>query len=209
LQPSPAAAERLPRLARAREVWRVEGLHSLCMAALAATVYRRLVIFERDFEAAPVPIPDGLEMRWIGPDLLDEYAAVRGERDVAEERLASGLRCSGTWLHGELVVVRWLAAGEVWIDYLDLRLPLADDEIFILDTFTAPGRRGGGIAPAGFAVLLAELAAEGRSRALGGVLPENRAAVRNVEKSGFEPTGRMGCVRLGPWRRGFVRRRRP
>ncbi len=139
---------------------------------------------------------------------LAEYEALRPEQRASiEQRLAEGERCFGAWLDGELVSARWIAVGEPRVDYLGMLLPLGPNEVYMYDSYTAPLRRGRGIASAGLAVLYPILATEGRSRVVCACLPENRSGLRSIAKAGFRPAGKMGYVGLGPWRHTFVRRR--
>ena len=50
--------------------------------------------------------------------------------------------------------------------------------------------------------------ATGHRRLLGTVLPENRPAIRIVEKLGYERIGTIGVARVGPLRRDFCRMNR-
>ncbi|MDQ3823160.1 MAG: hypothetical protein M3321_07960, partial [Actinomycetota bacterium] len=117
--------------------------------------------------------------------------------------LAAGHRCFGAWRAGRLVAVRWLATGAPHVEYLDLDLELADGDVYHYDTFTDPAERRRGISLASQARLFEALREDGHRRALRAVLPENRAAIADAVRAGFRPRGRVGYVKLGPWRRAF------
>ena len=188
---------------------REEGARALAAKALGETVYRRLLLFTRELDA---PLPrvsqtPGLSVGWLSLDELDAYDRLRSDRgQQALDRLAAGHRCFGTWLDGRLVAARWLASGSPLIEYLDLPLLLADGEIYHYDTFTDPGVRRRGISLSSQAHLFPTLRAEGYRRSIRALLPENRAALRDAARAGYVREGRIGFLRLGPWRRSFVRR---
>jgi GNAT superfamily N-acetyltransferase len=194
---TPAAA-----LARAREILRTEGPRSLLFRALAETFYRRLLIFELELrDSSAPPASPGLSFGWLEESRLAEYERLRpGRAGQAADRLRAGDRCFGAWLDDELVAVRWIATRAVTIEYLDLPLPLADGEVYHYDSFTSPSHRRRGLSVASQARLGEALRREGRRRIVRAVLPENRPAVRDAEKAGFRRAGRIGFVRLGPWR---------
>jgi GNAT superfamily N-acetyltransferase len=194
-------------ITRALEVLRTEGPRSLLFRALAEIVYRRLLIFEQELDefALATASPD-LSFGWLDESRLEEYERLRpGHAGQASARLRAGDRCFGTWLDGELVAVRWIATGLPRVEYLDLALPLADGEVYHYDSFTSPSHRRRGLSAASQARVADGLQREGVHRIVRAVLPENRAAVRDAEKAGFRRAGRIGFVRLGPWRRALRR----
>ena len=192
-------------LARAAEVSRTEGVRSLVARAAGETVYRRLVLVERDLgEPLDADVPVELAYGYLDGSGLDAYEALRpGEGPRAEQRLADGHRCFAAWSGGRLVAVRWLATGAPRIEYLDLPLRLADGEIYHYDTFTDPSVRRRGISVASQARLFETLRHEGFRRSIRALLPENRAALRDAARAGYRKRGRIGYVKLGPWRRPF------
>jgi ribosomal protein S18 acetylase RimI-like enzyme len=99
------------------------------------------------------------------------------------------------------------------LPYLGGEVALAPDETCSFETWTDPARRGRGIGPALRAAVAARLAAEGNSRLLAMIYPENTPAIRLVEKLDYQRIGTV--VALGPegrrrlWLRMRPRRRRP
>jgi GNAT superfamily N-acetyltransferase len=192
-------------------VLREEGGRTLVAKVLGETVYRRLALVERDLRAELPPPRDvpGLSCGWLDASGLDAYEALRpGEREQAAKRFAAGQRCFGTWLGDRLAAVRWVGTGAPLVEYLGIRLPLAPGDVYHYDTFTDPTLRRRGISAATQERLFEVLRGEGYERAVRAILPENHAAVRDAAATGFEPCGKIGFVRVGPWRHEFVRRRR-
>lgn len=173
--------------------------------AASETVYRRLTLVERELEEPlDVEIPPGLEFGDLDEHGLDEYERLRpGQRERAAARLAAGDRCFATWADGRLVAVRWLATKAAHVEYLDLLLELANGQVYHYDTYTDPGARRRGISAASHARLFETLRAEGHTSSVRAVLPENRAAVADSARAGYRTIGRIGYVKLGPWRRAF------
>jgi GNAT superfamily N-acetyltransferase len=204
---APGARRWTPRdvLARALEVLKDEGLRSLVVRAASETFYRRLTLLERRFdEPLDVEVPRELEFGYLDERGVSEYEQLRpGQRSAAAARLAEGHRCFATWNDGRLVAVRWLASGTPHVEYLDLPLRLADGEVYHYDTFTAPDERRRGISAASQARLFETLREEGYRSSIRAVLPENVPAVRDAERAGYRPNGRIGYVKLGRWKRPF------
>ncbi len=190
------------------ELVREEGARSFAFRALGETVYRRLVIVERDLHAPPPELDRGPEVSF---DFLEEgglgaYEVLRpGRRAQAAARLAAGDRCFAGWNDGRLVAVRWLATGSPHVEYLDVPLPLGADEIYHYDTFTEPEVRRRGVSIAAQRALFPRLRDEGYRWSVRAILPENRAALADAARGGYVARGRIGYVRLGPLRREFVR----
>jgi GNAT superfamily N-acetyltransferase len=186
-------------------VLREEGPRALVARAASETLYRRLALVERDLaEPLEVDVPSGLEFAYLDERHLGEYEELRpGRGRGAAARLAEGHRCFATWSDGRLVAVRWLATGSPHVEYLGLRLRLAEREVYHYDTFTDPRARRRGISLASQARLFETLHGEGFRSAIRAVLLENRAAVGDAARAGYRPRGRIGYVKLGPWRREF------
>ena len=192
-------------LGRAADLLRTEGVRALAARAAGETVYRRLVLLERDLrEPLEVELSPGLEFGYLDGSAVDEYEALRpGGGRHARERVAAGDRCFAAWSDGRLVAVRWLATGTPRVEYLGLRLQLAEGEIYHYDSFTDGSARRRGISLASQAQLIETLREEGFLVVVRAVLPENQAAVRDAARAGFRKRGRIGYVKLGRWRRPF------
>jgi GNAT superfamily N-acetyltransferase len=190
---------------------RKEGARSFAFRVLGETVYRRLVIVERDLHEPPPELDraPAVSFDFLDEGGLDGYEALRpGRRAQAAARLAAGDRCFAGWSDGRLVAARWLATGTPLVEYLGVRLPLAADEIYHYDTFTDPELRRRGVSTAAQGALFPRLRDEGFRWSVRAILPENRAAVADAARGGYVRRGRFGYVRFGPLRREFVRWRR-
>lgn len=186
---------------RARTAYRANGVRGVWFGALAWThLYRRLELVVLALEPPPslLETPLALEFGFL--------AATDAEDDTCRARLERGDRCFVAREQGAIVSSRWIAERRAYVAYLDMWLELEPDEAFLSETFTEPSRRGHGVSGAAGTRLAQALAAEGRRRILAGVLPENPAGRRAYEKAGYVRIGRIGCVRLGPWRRDFRQR---
>ena len=187
---------------------REEGLRALWFRVLGETVYRRLRLVElRPQEAARVESELVLAFGFVQPAHAEDYARLQpgATAEGVRERLERE-RCYGAWHNGRLVSTRWIATGTANVEYLGRVLALAPGEAWISETFTDPGYRGHAVSGAAGAALARALADEGIRVQLGGVFPENQLGLRAFEKAGYRPVGTIGYVRVGPWRRDFLRR---
>ena len=192
---------------RAGEVLRQDGLRQLWFRALGELGYRRQLVTELLLPAQVVdaPQPPEAEARFLGDADLDAYATLHRDSREARERFARGERCFGIWLDRRLVSTRWLATGTARLGYLGREVALAPGDVHIYETYTEPGHRGRGISGIAGAIVPAALAAEGARRLVGVLEPENRTGIRANEKVGYRIVGKIGYLRLGPWRRDFGR----
>jgi GNAT superfamily N-acetyltransferase len=183
------------------------GPRNLWFRTLGELGYRRQLVTELRLPAPAVDAPQlsDAEMRFLGEADLDAYATLRAASGEATERLARGERCFGIWLDGKLVSTRWLARGAVRLDYIDREEVLAPTDVYYHDVYTAPEYRGRGLSRVAAVVVSELLAAEGARRLVGVLEPENRAAVGANKMAGYRTIGRIGYVKLGPWRRDFGR----
>jgi hypothetical protein len=204
----PRAGRRLSAaLERGGDVLRREGLRSLWFKILGATVYRRLLLVERPLCEPVAEVRAGVpvEVSVLDRSEIAEYRAFRPDTEEAEvrSRLDGGQRCFVARHAGQIVSARWAAVDRVWIDYLSCELPLAPDEGYPYDLFTAPGFRGQAVSPATSTRMLRDFQRAGYRRMLGTVLPGNAASLRASAKTGYRPCGRIGYVGIGPWRWRF------
>jgi hypothetical protein len=190
---------------RAGEVLRDAGLRQLWFRTLGELGYRRQLVTELVLPAAGVGAPETseVEARFLSDTDLDDYAKLHGASGDASERFADGERCFGIWSDGRLISTRWLATGTARLGYLGREVALATGDVYIYETYTERGHRGLGISGIAGAVVPDALAAEGARRLVGVLEPENTTGIRANEKAGYRIVGRIGYVKIGPWRRDF------
>jgi len=196
---------------RAVAILREEGITSLWFKILSETVYRRAIVIEhrlgesiRDVASA-VPFDFGL----LTKADLEEYLSLRPEADPSEiqARLDRGQLCFVTRHDGKLGTVNWVAPTTAWLNYLSLKIPLAPEEVYSYESFTASELRGQNVAPARSVLMLRYLEKLGCRRVIGVIIPDNTASLRYARKSGYRPIGTMGYIKLGRWRYNFCRLR--
>jgi hypothetical protein len=196
-------------LSRAAGVARREGVRSLWFKALGETVYRRLLLVQASTGDLPEAAPgeSSFSFSFLSPDEIDEQGIGPVSQEEAVRRLRQGDRCFCAFREGRPIALRWIAVGAASIEYLNCRLLLAPGVAYVYDAYTAPEARGGGVFGVTWYALARGLGAEGIHTTLGSALPENRPARRALGKLPYRIVGTFGYVKLGPWRRCFLRAR--
>lgn len=199
-------------LRRAVDVYHDEGIRGMWFGCLARIGYRRLELVELDLRPPPplADVPFPLEFGFLEQSEAADYAALGAGVDAEEtrRRLERGERCFVARAGGRIVSGRWLASGQVFVSYLDRRLALEPDEVYVYETYTDPAQRGHAVSAAAGTRLAHLLAEEDARRIVAAALPENTPGRRAYEKAGYHPVGTIGYVKLGPWRRDFLRSER-
>lgn len=195
---------------RARDVLYEQGPSGVAFGMLAHTFYRRLWIFELPLTSAtPEPsVPDRVEVTELDAAQLGALQGLRPSEtplDVMRTRMHQGHRCWVARIDGRVVAMQWAAAGTLPGPWLGVDLPLAPDESSSYDSFTAPSHRGRGLGVLLRAVMARALGANGHTRLLATVLPENLPAVKLVERLGYARIGTVRAFTFGPVRRSAVR----
>lgn len=198
-----------------KRAWQVlcqEGLVSLWFRGLSHTIYRRVIVWSRPLDESPLALTTDLSVviSLLEPDQVDDYLQFHpgASPEDVRARLRSGHWCFVARHAGRIVHACWAAAGRVWIEYLEREIELACDEVYVYESLTAPEWRGHNIAGARSAYMARFLWTAGYRRTIAVVVPENRPALRAVEKAGYRPVGVMGYIKLGKWRHDFCRVRR-
>jgi GNAT superfamily N-acetyltransferase len=194
---------------RPLQVLRDEGVRGFCLKALAATVYRQIYLLECDLHQPIAKVEPAIPVV-IGPldptaidDCLELCPHV--SRETLEERFAAGHVCFGGRWQGRLVYTNWFAPRGAWLNWVRQQIECEPGEAYTYDAFTHPEFRGKQIAPAGSAHLLHYAKAAGYHRVIRATLTWNRPALRAHAKAGYHPYALIGCVRVGPWQKRFVR----
>jgi hypothetical protein len=195
------------------EVFRREGPGRLLVRSVTAVrglVYRDVILVALDVTH---DVPDlgrkvPLEMRLLGPDDLEAYARFRAQsvpHVQTQRRLEKGDACIAAWRDGEIVSAAWYSFGTAWIDDIGRALRLGSGEVFGYDLYTAESQRGLGVASERGRWAAAYFRAEGYRRVVAGLSPQNLPVQGPAQKLGYDTLGRAGFLRLGPFRRDFVR----
>jgi GNAT superfamily N-acetyltransferase len=208
--PEPAVPWTVARLlARSRAILRKEGVQGLWARMLGELGYRRLLILARSLDE---PIPDlsariPLDFGLLALGDLDGYLAFHGDdpRPQLEQRFRLNEVCFLARHERRIVCANWACTGSHYIRYIRYDFPIADDEVYLYDSYTHPEFRGLGVAPALAGYVLRHYRGTPVRRAVTAVIPENRANLRARAKSGFRVVGRMGYVGSHRWCRHFHR----
>lgn len=197
----------------AGEVLRREGFRRLLVRAgvvARGIVYRYVVVVALDLTLARPDVSSDLQVqiRLLRPEDVAAYARFRGrpvDAVPALRRLDEGDLCVAVWLEDEIVAAAWYAFGKAWVDEIGRSLRLAADEVYAYDSYTAESRRRHNLAALRGIWAAAYLRENGYRRIVGWISPQNRPAFGPARKVGYETLGTVGFLRLGPWRRDFVR----
>jgi GNAT superfamily N-acetyltransferase len=196
-------------LGRARVILSEQGLRGLWFAVLARLVHRRYHLLELRLDG-PLPsfeasIP--LVFEQLEPSRSEEIAPFwpRLSRAYFDRCFAAGYRCFVARAEGRPVAVTWAADDAIWSDFLECRIPLAQDEAYGFATYTLPEVRGKGVAPALRSHLARVLAESGKRRMFNLIEPLEKPSARLVEKLGYRKAAVVGHYRLGRRRWLFYR----
>jgi GNAT superfamily N-acetyltransferase len=178
----------------------------------AGLFYRSVVIVGRDL-SEPMPEVEGMlpvEIRLLEEGDLDALRRHRADLDPARladriQRLGHGHACVAAWLDGEIVASVWIAFEGARVPEIDRRIRLRAGEAFLYDSYTSERARGHGIATVRAVWTATYLRDAGYRLGIGHLVPENRPAHGPPARAGYRVLGTAGYVRIGPWRRDFVR----
>ena len=206
-------ATRVGALRRAVEIYREEGLYALWIKFLGEFVYRRLLYLERPLAEPLTEVAASLSLHIdrLHPNEIDAYLAFHDEdpREQIEHRFSLGEICFVARADGDIVCANWACEGKVisehWIRYVRHALPIAEDEVYLYDSYTSPDYRGLRIAPCLAVWVLDYYRKRGYRRTTTAIVPENHANLRARAKSGFRVCGSLGYIRTGFRLRHFHR----
>jgi hypothetical protein len=91
------------------------------------------------------------------------------------------------------------------MEYLGCQIEMAPDVAYVYGSFTNHAHRNKNLATLRGAFMELHLFKIGFHRALAVVVPENKAALRRVQKGGYRKFGLIGFMAIGSWRRYFCR----
>jgi GNAT superfamily N-acetyltransferase len=190
---------------RARAIFRSEGAAGLLRRSLA---HERWIMLERRLDQ---PILERRPRASVTTGTCrpepESYLALRPGTDRATaERVVSAARwCFGAWLDGRLVHTSYASPPPgTWLELLGCVFPVADDEVVCFEAATERSARSLGVASAARSYMLRFLRQAGYARTVGFAGLGNAPAHVFLGRSGYEPIGTVGWVRLGLVRQTFV-----
>jgi hypothetical protein len=198
-----------PSLALLRDSWRALGTRRALLTLPAWQVRRefRVLVLDLERTAPPAPAPAPLAWSPLGeedvPLLLELNPALR-EADV-RRGLAAGEEWMLARLDGAPVHFRVYSTGRVELPYLGRALRLEEGDVLLGLAYTAAAMRRRGLLAAAADWSQRHVRARGHRRMVVLTATWNEAPRRAAERVGMVEIGRVGCWRLGPWRRCSTR----
>jgi GNAT superfamily N-acetyltransferase len=196
---------------RGLRVLRQEGLRAFVLRFLDwAGIYRRLELVAhpldviRDIQSAVLVTTGQLE-----PQALSEYLAFRPDQDAKEikNRFDRGDLCFAARHEGRIVSACWLMPNRAYAAYLDREFDVGMGLVFPHDGFTLPEYRRQKVIHRLGEHIARYLKENGYAGVVMAIHPSNVAALDGAAAGRFKIVGSVGFVRIGPWRRDFVRLR--
>ncbi len=188
---------------------RRNGIRGVVVTAFRRSVYRRVILIQRDLSTEIVQPPCDVPIRVsvLKPGDAGAYARFRpeGSPDGEAAQFRRESACYAAWHDDRIVAAAWYHPGEAWIEDIGRRFQLPKDEMYVYDAATLPELRGQSVAPARSAIALVDLRDNGFKRVVAYVLAENPPGLRSTEKSGWRRFGEMAYLKLGAARIDFVR----
>jgi GNAT superfamily N-acetyltransferase len=207
-------------------ILRRDGVAAAWFGVLAETVYRRLLVVERDVAVRPdadvgrEPRPPA--WRAVGGREADADSPPFDVRLVDEGVAATLYANAGVpWSPhtGRATGAIWFAAfdgeraaavqgfmpGGGTVPYLGIDVALSGDAVLLGGLLVHPACRKRRVATRTIAAVLDYAAVRGYRRAVALVLPENAAGLALLQARGFAPTGCVSVARRGPMRVAFRR----
>lgn len=197
-------------LRRVRRTCKEQGVASLWWKGLwDVGVYRwcLVTLFWRTagapFESPGIPVTGGVFSR----DEIDAYLTLRPDQTRAEleTRLDRGDECRVARDQGQLVACSWTAFGRAPLGFLQCEIVLAPDVSYTYDDYVLPAYRRHRVMRAFSQQRREEQLALGFKRLIGIIWPQNVSASVRHRKGKSVTAGVVGCMRVGPWHRPFVR----
>jgi GNAT superfamily N-acetyltransferase len=183
---------------------RQRGMPLLAMKVLT-TFYRRMILMVRPLDAT---IPSFSPRLPVTFEILTErdlpaYERFRPGQGVTSMQgcLARGDKCFAAYHEGRIVHAVQVATGQVYVPYLRRRLILQPGDLYSYDSFTLPGYRGYGLAPARAVHVMRYYQQEGYQRMVCLIAGENKAGRHVMQKLGYQSLGLYSYLRIGPWQR--------
>jgi ribosomal protein S18 acetylase RimI-like enzyme len=193
---------------RAIEVLKEEGIRALFFRVLGETIYRRVLVVEFP-SSVLIPtiqprVPARIER--LEESQVGDYLSFQPDSNRSEirNRFSQEHWCFVAWDEGQIVAAVWASPRFAKIDYLARQIDLAPHDAYMYELSTLPQFRRAFIGSALVVNILRFSRASGYSRLLAVVVPENKPGWKFLLRQGFRPLGKMGYLKIGPWRREFT-----
>ena len=135
--------------------------------------------------------------RWQAGDA--RVSAFPRPPEVLAERWASGSRCYGAMVKGEVAGCIWIALNEHLEDEVRCRYQLPKDGVWDYDVLVLPRWRLGRTLARLWKAVDTDLASEQRRWSFSRISRFNRASIGAHERLGAQVVGRVTFLKLGPW----------
>jgi hypothetical protein len=196
-------------IAQSMEILKLGGPRGLWFRVLSRTVYRRMILFERILTESKIEetsYSGSVTVSLLQPAEIDEYLHARpGSAREILNRLNKGHMCFVVRYPNSIVHTCWVGVGRASMEYLDCEIELGGDVAYVYGSFTNHVYRNMNLATLRGVHMERHLFNLGLRRALAVVVPENKAALRRVQKGGYRKFGLIGFIAIGSWRRYFCR----
>jgi hypothetical protein len=193
---------------RSIDILKREGARGLWFRLLARTFYRRMFLVDRALREPDVEVirPHQVAIDLLKPAEIQEYMRAR-PGSVAEilNRLNNGHMCFLVRDSNSIVHTCWVAVGTAHLGYLDCEIEMAPGVVYVYGSFTNHAHRNMNLATLRGVFMERHLLKLGFQRAVAVIVPENKAALRRVQKGGYRNFGLIGFLAIGSWRRYFCR----
>jgi GNAT superfamily N-acetyltransferase len=198
-------------LRRGLRVLREEGLRAFLLRLLDwAGIYRRLELVSHPLELIrdirpTVPVTTGQ----LESSAVSEYIAFRPDQDAEEikHRFDRGDLCFVARHEDRIVSACWLMLNRAYAEYLDREFEVGMNLVFPHDGFTLPEYRRQKVIHHLGEHIARYLKENGFAGVVMALHPSNTAALQGAATGRFKTVGSVGFVKIGPWRRDFVRLR--
>jgi hypothetical protein len=193
-------------IARSIEILKQDGARGLWFRLLAKTFYRRMFLFDRALREPGVEVtsPPQVAVDLLKLTEIQEYMRARpGNVGEILNRLNNGHMCFLVRYSNSIVHTCWVGVGTAHMGYLDCEIEMAPGVVYVYGSFTNHVHRNMNLATLRGVFMERHLFKLGFRRALAVVVPENKAALRRVQKGGYRKFGLIGLVAIGSWRRYF------
>jgi GNAT superfamily N-acetyltransferase len=178
----------------------IEGAQPIARRLPMYLVRHDLALLQAHDIVPGAPAPAGLRLEELKAPQLgavhETYRALAHRHPAGrpERRFANGLRFGRLWVAGELAGSLWVAqGGHRYIDEMNWRLPLTEEQFWVRDAYVAPSHRGQRL----FAHLLRAVADTWLPKfdcAWSDVDWDNEASLRAHRAAGFEVRHRVRAL---------------